>query len=109
MSGNSVILRSEKEFRDSRFLEASLTAEGDLVIEGQDLGDTVEKYFGVREYEWVWTIRAGDIPVLLKALGSTSDVLTALSMRFTGDNAAELKSFLDSNEIPHEVWSRMGD
>ena len=86
-----------------------MAAGGDLVIEGQDLGDAVESYFGVREYEWIWTIRARDLPSLLNALGPSSDVLAGLSERFSGDNAADLKSFLDSHDIPHEVWSRMGD
>lgn len=107
MTGKSAVLRSERGSGDSRHLEASLTPEGDLVIEGQDLGDTVEKYYGFREYEWIWTIRAGDIPILLKALGVASDVLSALNQRFNGNNAADLKALLDSHEIPHEVWSRM--
>ncbi len=109
MKGKSVVLRSIKDARDSRHLEAAITADGDLEIEGQDLGDGVEQVFGVREYEWIWTIRARDLPSLLDAMGSSSDVLAAMSERFSGDNAADLKSFLDSHDVPHEVWSRMGD
>jgi hypothetical protein len=46
---------------------------------------------------------------LLRALGSSSDVLSSLSDRFSGDKAAGLKTFLDSHDIPHETWSRLGD
>jgi hypothetical protein len=93
----------------TRRLEASLTEAGDLLIEGHDLGKGVEEFFGYREYEWDWTVRAGDIPALLTALGEDSDVLTALSRRFSGDQAAGLLSFLEEHGVPHESWSRTGD
>jgi hypothetical protein len=109
MTGKSVVLRNVRDSQGTRHLEATLTGKGDLVIEGQDLGDGVEQIFGFREYEWIWTIRARDLPSLLEAMGATPNVLAALSERFSGDNAAELKSFLDSHDVPHEVWSRMGD
>jgi hypothetical protein len=103
------VLRDVRDDQGTRYLGASLTAEGDLVIEGQDRGAGVERIFGVREYEWAWTIRAGNVPALLRALGSSSDVLSTLSGRFSGDKAAGLKTFLDSHGIPHETWSRLGD
>jgi hypothetical protein len=109
MTGKSVVLRNVRDAQGTRHLQATLTGEGDLVIEGQDLGDGVEQIFGVREYEWIWTIRARDLPSLLDAMGGSSNVLATLRERFSGDNAAELKSFLDSHDVPHEVWSRMGD
>ncbi len=103
------VLRDVRDDQGTRYLAASLTAEGDLVIEGQDLGRGVEQFYGVREYEWSWTVRAPDIPALLSALGTSSDVLSALSARFSDERAAEIKSFLDAHEIPHETWSRLGD
>jgi hypothetical protein len=109
MTGKTVVLRNIRGSQDTRHLQASLTREGDLVIEGQDIGDAVEQIFGVREYEWIWTIRARDIAILLSALGATSDVLKALSERFGDERAAELKSFLDDHDVPHDIWSRMGD
>ena len=109
MTGKRVVLRAVSDARDLRHLEASLTKKGDLVLEGRDYGDAVEQIFGVREYEWAWTIRVADIPILLKAMGHSTGVLSALMKRFSGEKAGELKSFLDSQEVPHETWSRVGD
>lgn len=86
-----------------------MTPEGDLVIDGWDFGDGVERALGVREYEWTWTVRALHVPRLLQALNTPGDVLSALEQRFSGDAAAELGTFLESQGIPSERWSRYGD
>jgi hypothetical protein len=108
-TGKRVVLRNVEDAQGTRHLQASLTSEGDLVIEGQDLGAGVKSAFGVYEYEWAWTIRAPDVPLLLAALGGTSDVLPALREQFSDDRAADLQSFLESHDVPYERWSRMGD
>jgi hypothetical protein len=46
---------------------------------------------------------------LLHALEVTDDVLSAISRRFSGVNAAALASFLETNHIATERWSRLGD
>ena len=46
---------------------------------------------------------------LLRALGASSDPLSALEEQFSGDRAAGLKAFLEEHDVPHEVWSRVGD
>jgi len=56
MTSKRVVLRNTRDADGTRYLEASINAEGDLVIEGQDLGPGVEEIFGIREYEWAWTI-----------------------------------------------------
>lgn len=106
-----VVLRDLSDARDRRYLAAELTSEGDLLMQGQDLGDGVEAVFGegFREYEWAWTVRAAHVPKLLEALGAGGPVLAVLEHRFSGEKAAGLKQFLDDHEIPHESWSRMGD
>jgi len=109
MGAREVILRSTRTAGNSRFLQASMTDDGDLVISGQDLGDEVERIFGVREYEWTWTVRSSDVPELATALGTPSGVLEALTAQFSGDGAAGLKAFLEEHQVPHEVWSRLGD
>ena len=109
MPQRTVVLRHIRGVRDIRELHATLTAEGDLIIDGQDLGDGVEEIFGYREYEWRWTIRARDLPILVAALGGDADLLLALGRRFSDERAADLLGFLESHEIPYEVWSRLGD
>jgi hypothetical protein len=69
----------------------------------------VEAVFGFREYEWVWTIRARDVGKLREALGAGTDVLSALGEQFSGDQAAGLQGFLDSQGIAYKAWSRVGD
>jgi hypothetical protein len=105
-------LRDTRDASGSRKLWAEqATPDGDVVIHGVDHGDGVEQVFGegFREYEWVWTIRAAEVPKLLAALGATGPVLAALGERFSGDNAGGLSEFLDEHGIPYEAWSRMGE
>ncbi len=109
MTSQSVVLRDISDAQGTRYLGASLNSDGELVIEGQDLGSGVDEIYGFYEYEWAWTIRARDVPKLLRALQAKPDVLSALSKRFAGDRADELQSFLDSQGIPYEVWGRIGD
>jgi hypothetical protein len=104
-----VILRNERTEGDLRYLGASYSSNGDLVIEGQDLGNTVEAAFGYREYEWTWTIARPDLPTLAEALDTKSNLLGALESRFRGPAAAHLATFLQENEIPYKSWSRIGD
>ena len=105
MTDKTIVLRDTR----SRYLEASINAKGDLVIEGQDLGSEVEALFGFSEYEWAWTISARDCNKLFDALGAGSDLLTALSKSFSGNRASGLQSFLESEGIEFEAWGRIGD
>jgi len=103
------VLRDERTEGDVRYLSATYSTEGNLVIEGQDIGDGVEAAFGCREYEWTWTIARADLPKLLAALHAESSLLNALEVRFRGPAAAQLGSFLKENNVPYESWSRIGD
>jgi hypothetical protein len=106
---DQVVLRDIRHGGDSRWLAASLTDDGDLLIEGCDRGAAVEGLFGAREYEWSWTIRTADLARLRAALGCSDDVLRGLQASFSGDAAAGLKAFLDDHGVAHDVWSRTGD
>lgn len=108
-----VVLRSVRDGRDVRHLSASITAAGDLLIEGQDLGPGVEAFFGagMTEYEWTRTVGRADLPALLASLGATpgEDVLDVLARRFSGDDAAGLDAALERSGVPVARWSRTGD
>lgn len=103
------ILRNERAEGDLRYLGATYSSEGNLVIEGQDLGNAVEAAFGYREYEWTWVIACADLPKLAAALDTRTDLMAALEHRFSGPAAAQLAAFLQEHNIPHTGWSRIGD
>ncbi len=110
--GRVIRLRKERSDGDWRSLWVRLKPDGDVVIEGQDLGDTVEKHWGSREYEWDITIRAPDVPGYVRALGGTpgrDDPLAAVKRRFKEDERCVTQRFLDEHEIPYGFWSRAGD
>jgi hypothetical protein len=108
---NSVTLRDTRDEDGSRQLSASLKGDGALLIEGQDLGPGVERFFGpgLTEYEWAWIIRPPGVKKLKLALACDDDVLAALRDRFSGDAAADLQPFLVDNGVPYEPWSRVGE
>lgn len=104
-----IVLRDEQAGEDHCFLEARITSQGDLVIEGQDLGPAVESVFGkgYREYEWQRTIRQAHIPLLSSALGARNDedILAVLGRV----SEAEIDRCFADSAIPCQWWSRIGD
>ncbi len=107
-----IVLRDIHDEDGVRHLEARFNDAGDLVIEGQDLGDGVERFFGagIREYEWIWTIRRASLAALGRALGvAEGEILAALGRRFSHPKCVELEPFLKEHEIALERWSRLGD
>ncbi|MEU5879880.1 hypothetical protein [Spirillospora sp. NPDC047279] len=97
----------------TRHLSARLTDDGDLVIEGHDLGRGVESFGpGLREYEWVWTVRAEHVPKLAEVLeaGPGEAILAVLQRTCSGDDASRLSALLGRGKpVPAERWSRLGD
>ena len=91
----------------------SLNEKGDLVIDGWDLGDGVEGFFGEgnREYEWTVTIKRADVPKLVKRLDGSDadDILELLAKEFAENPSCVTAGFMKENGIACDVWSRMGD
>jgi hypothetical protein len=106
---DQVVLRDIRDDGGTRWLAASITDDGDVLVEGCDRGAAVERLFGSREYEWSWTIPSAHLARLRDALSCGDDVLEGLQASFSGDAAAGLKAFLEHHAIAHEVWSRTGD
>lgn len=106
---DTIVLRDTKDEGGRRYLGASIDENGDLVITGQDLGPGVEEAFGpgIREYEWVWTVKKGELPKLAAALGG--DVMTCLARDYSGARAADLYELLDGLGIDFRTFSRHGD
>jgi hypothetical protein len=107
-----VVLRHVRDEGGLRYLQARLTDAGDLVFSGQEIGVAVERFWGegMREYEWVWTVKKAHVPALASALGTTeAELLAALTARFAHPRSDEIQPFLRAHAIPFEPWSRVGE
>ena len=108
-----VRLQADMTEGNRRFVNAFLSAEGDLSIEGQDLGSGVSEFFGagLTEYEWTVVVRAEHVPSAVAALGGEPDteILDLLGERDQGDEAHTIKERLDAAGVMTEFWSRIGD
>jgi len=69
-SRREVTLRNEKRGADTRHPLAYLDDDGDLHIDGHDLGPATAAVSANGEYEWFRTISHEDLPHLRSLLGS---------------------------------------
>jgi hypothetical protein len=103
-----VSLRAEHDGPNSRFLDAYLDDEGDLHIDGQDLGPATAPVSSDGEYEWFKVVGKRDLPRLKALLGARPEeaILDVLG-RFTGTDSYELEQVLRESGIPValSVWS----
>lgn len=99
-----VRLRAEHHDADSRFLDAYLDEEGNLHVDGQDLGPATSMVSEDGEYEWFETIKAKHLPQLVQALGGepSQDILGLLEERFTGPGSYDFERILRGSGIPVE-------
>jgi hypothetical protein len=108
-SSRTVVLRDERDGRDSRHLAARLTAAGDLRVDGLDVGPTAASLTGGVEYEWTTMVRAEHLPGLVTLLGGDPGVglLCLLAERYTGPSAYDLEQILSGGAVPIErsVWA----
>ncbi len=108
-AGVRVQLRAE-ERPDGSWLHlwASLDDDGNLHLDGQDLGPVTRPVSPDGEYEYVTTIAAVDVPRFVELAGGTPghDVLRLLADRWSGPASFELERMLRASDIPVElqVW-----
>ena len=106
---SNVILRAEIVGLDQRHLWAQIESNGDLVIAGQDLGPSVEQFFGEREYEWAHTIKKQNIPQFLELLNQDpgANVMTVLQS-YAGERCDLVRDAITAaaDKFPIEFWSR---
>lgn len=81
-----------------------------LIIDGYDIGKTVEEAWGDSDYEYVMTIPANSLPPLYQLLGVEAGdhkaLLKALEKRFHGNNCfSAIGNFLDQNNIEHKTFT----
>ncbi len=83
-----------------------------LIIDGYDIGETVEKAWGDSDYEYIMTIPAENVSPLYGLLGVEAGdrkaLLNALDKRFHGNKCfSAIGDFLDENGIVHETFRWM--
>ncbi len=105
----TIVLQNMRDERGQRYLTAYVDAEGDLRIDGHDMGSGTAMVSGDGEYEWWSVYSADDLPAIVALLdGNPSDnVLDLLESRWTGERAGELERRLsDSGFLKgRKVWS----
>lgn len=101
-SWRTVVLRNERFSEDRRYLEAHLDADGNLHIDGQDLGPGTAIVSDDGEYEWLITIAAADVPQVIGLLdGNPGDeILDLLERNSTGNRSYELERRLRESRVP---------
>lgn len=104
-----VTLRDENSKGGSRHLWAYLDDEGNLHIDGQDIGPGTAIVSSDGEYEWFSTISAVDLPRLRTLLHAPpgTDILDVLRRRYSGRAAGDLERLLQGSdiEVKRHVWS----
>jgi hypothetical protein len=111
-SGNSLLMVILYQFRNDNIsiqIEARFE-NGDLVVEGYDIGNTVKEYWGDSDYEYEVRVRKRNLELLCKALKISScneeNLLQEIAGRFNGNKCfSEFREFLDSNRIECEGFS----
>jgi len=104
-----IVLRDEKTPSDIRRLTV-YDHEGGLRLDGWDLGDGVEQFYGSREYEWTCDVAASEFAALVRALGgSPGEDVWEVIRRTCIDDPNRLFSAITDAKIPHQWWSRVGD
>ncbi len=106
MGEDKIGLRSKKVWLleerglTSRFIHARIEDDGNLVVEGQDVGETPRKWFDDEDYEFWVTVRAEDKDGLILAL---------IEKLFGGRFGAvdEFREFLKEKGVPFE-WMTWG-
>ena len=102
-----IALRAEEKGPIWSYLDASLNAEGNLVLAGQDLGPGTAIVSPDGEYEFWITVKAGHFPQLLALLEANpdADVLQVLAEHWTGERSYELERLIRGSAIPQEFFS----
>lgn len=89
--------------------EVRLLPDGRLKFIGHDLGDGVEEFFGVYEYEFERTLSADEVAQLRTLLGVSpeGDLIGSIRARFA--SSFDFSGFLKEHNLEGEYWSRLGD
>lgn len=116
----TVVLR-DKHYGKDHYSLLAYVRNGDFVIDGQDLGPSVEQIFGegIREYEWKRTVQAQEVPRLTRLLRAREgdytrrpgglEVLDVLQTWLLTHDAGQLEPLIEEQGFTRIFWSRAGD
>lgn len=85
-------------------VEAYFDGNGNLVVDGYDIGKTVKEYWGDSDYEYSVTVPAEELNKLYTLLGVSADdragLLTRLRDQYHSNSCfSEIRELLDKNNI----------
>jgi hypothetical protein len=85
---------------------------GNLIIDGHDIGTTVEDIFGDSDYEYTTTIHRDNLEKLNVAFGlltgSREEMLLFLKTHYNGNACySQIQSYLTQHDIPFDKFSWM--
>ncbi len=105
----NITMRVDKRPDLSSYLDAKVNRRGDLILEGQDLGEYVERMLGSDGYEYSKTYKRSVLRSVLEALDENpdADIMDVITARWCGTEASfELERRLDDAGISCKAWSR---
>ena len=110
MSNEPVLLFSLQNDHIKVTIEAFFDKAGNLVVEGYDIGRTVEKYWGDSDYEYSVTVAPEEVDKLNIALGlpvtARTELLTYLQTHYNqNDCYSKIRDLLSLHKIKHEGFS----
>ncbi len=94
-----------------RYVWLRLTNEGNLILEGQDLGGGAEKFWGTGEYEWAWSLHPERLASFLESLGvkpsEPAHLLESIGAALNELDRIEIQKMFEAAGAT--FWSRAGD
>lgn len=91
-------------------IEAFFGADGSLIVEGYDIGKTVEEYWGDSDYEYSITILPDEVNKIYAVLKIQPDdqaqLLSYLKQHYNTNTCySEIRNWLDLNGVQHVGFS----
>ena len=91
-------------------VEAYFNETGGLVVDGYDIGKSVEDYFGDSDYEYMLTVPLPEVAKLYALFSLSpndpSALLRHLQSQFNSNHCySDIKNFLEKNQVHYESFS----
>lgn len=107
---DSVVLYAFRSPEIKISIEAGFKENGDLVIDGYDIGKTVENYFGDSDYEYILTIPVAETeklyPLLGAGLNDKALLLSQLQTQFNTNTCfSDIQKFLTDHGVQHSTFT----